>query len=189
MTDIAEDVKQRTREYLTTHGSRASAALVVRRVASACEALERFAAGVEAKDAARRTIPGEWCVQEIVDHVVETHRGILDELWCLLAGHRPAGPPIPAGIQSRAPLARPWPWLTRELGAAHRDILAAVRAVRPDAVIDARAPVVLVVNADTGDGRPLEWVEELDWKAYLMVLRLHATDHLHQAQRVAAAAA
>jgi hypothetical protein len=35
---------------------------------------------------------------------------------------------------------------------------------------------------------PYEWIEDLDWKAYAIVLRLHAVDHLNQAKKVLAAA-
>jgi hypothetical protein len=53
-----------------------------------------------------------------------------------------------------------------------------------DLATAARAPLVMVVNVKdaTGAMRPLEWVEELDWKAYAIVWRLHAIDHLKQAR-------
>ena len=34
---------------------------------------------------------------------------------------------------------------------------------------------------------PLHWVEDLDWKAYAIVWRLHVIDHLKQAKKVLAA--
>ena len=42
----------------------------------------------------------------------------------------------------------------------------------------------MVVNVPAPDGtvRALHWVEDLDWKAYAIVWRLHAIDHLKQAQ-------
>ena len=48
----------------------------------------------------------------------------------------------------------------------------------------------MVVNVAGPDGRvrPLHWVEDLDWKAYAIVWRLHAIDHLKQLKKVLAAA-
>jgi hypothetical protein len=124
-----------------------------------------------------------------VDHLVETHRPGLDELWCLLAGRQPPGEPIPAGLQSKAPLLRPWPWLLEELRRVHGKILETLDAVPSDFTTDARAPLVMVVNVKDAEGRtaPLHWVEDLDWKAYAVVWRLHVVDHLNQARKVLAA--
>jgi hypothetical protein len=133
---------------------------------------------------------GEWTIQDIVDHVVETYRPGLDELWCLLAGRRPPGEPIPASLRSRAPLLRPWSWLRDELLRLHAEVLRTLGAVPADFTTDARAPVVMVVNItdEYGATRPLHWIEDLDWKAYAIVSwRLHAIDHLKQAKRVLAA--
>jgi len=55
---------------------------------------------------------------------------------------------------------------------------------------DARAPVVMVINVKEADGReaPLHWIEELDWKAYAVIFRLHELDHLTQAKKTLKAA-
>ena len=62
-------------------------------------------------------------------------------------------------------------------------------AAPPDFVTDARAPIVMVVNVTDERGQvvPLDWVEELDWKAYAITWRLHVIDHLKQAKKVHAA--
>src|SRR5207249_2428038 len=147
-------------------------------------------ARLAAARAARATLPGEWTIQEIVDHLVETYRPGLDELWCLLAGRRPPGEPIPASLQSKAPLLRPWPWLLDELARMHAEVQRTLAAVPPDFRTAATAPLVMVVNVkDTrGTTTPLAWVEDLDWKSYAIVSwRLHAIDHLNQARKVLAA--
>ena len=43
----------------------------------------------------------------------------------------------------------------------------------------------MVINARDPDGqmRPLHWIEELDWKAYAIVFRLHVLDHLTQVKK------
>src|SRR5438046_10009958 len=182
---------EKAREYFRTKSARASVAEVRERIAEPLRAVEEFLAPLSAAQAARASIPGEWTIREIVDHLVETYRPGLDELWCLLAGRRPPGEPIPASLQSRAPLLRPWSWLLGELRGLHGEVLRTLGAVAADYTTDARAPLVMVVNVKDARGatRPLTWVEELDWKAYAIVSwRLHAIDHLHQARKVLAAA-
>ncbi len=185
---MIEEAKAKAREYLRARGTLQPAAVIRARVADAFEAFDRLVARLRSATVARRAIPGEWTVQEIVDHLVETHRPGLDELRCLLAGQRPPGGPIPASLQSKAPLLRPWQGLLDELRRVHGGILAALESVPADFTTDATAPLVMVVNIADAQGRvtPLEWVEELDWKAYAITWRLHAIDHLKQAQKVLA---
>jgi hypothetical protein len=182
--------RQKARDYLNTRGTLAPAAEIRRRVAAAFETLESCLESVPAELAAHRALPGEWTVLEVVDHLLESARPGLDELRCLLAGRRPAGGPIPAALTSKDPASRPWPWLTRELARVHRDILETLDAVAPDFATDARAPLVMVTNARDAAGAvvPLHWVEDLDWKAYAIVFRLHAIDHLNQIKKTLAAA-
>ena len=186
---VVDEATAKAREYFRTRGTLASAASLHERVADAFGALDAFLEPLSAATAARVGIPGEWTIQEIVDHLIETHRPGLDELWCLFAGRRPPGEPIPAGLQSKAPLHRPWPWLRAELDRVHGEILRALAAASPDVATEARAPIVMVVNVTDDEGRvvPLHWVEDLDWKAYAIVWRLHVIDHLKQARKVHAA--
>ena len=184
-----DQARARAREYFATNGTHAPAAQIHERVAAAFTALDAALTGVSAAQAARRPIPGEWSAQEIVDHLLETHRPGVDELRCVLAGQRPPGEPIPAALQSKAPLLRPWSWLLDEMRRVHTLILDLLAAVPPDAPTEARAPIVMVVNVPAPDGaaRALHWIEDLDWKAYAIVWRLHAIDHLKQLKKVLAA--
>ena len=185
MTTTAADEQAKARAYLQARGTEAAAPDIARQVAAAFAALDAAVASVPAERARLRPIEGEWSVQEVVDHLVETHRPGLEELRALLAGRRPAGPPIPAGLQSQAPLLRSWPSLLDEMRRVHGDIVRALEMAPADLATDVRAPVVLVVNRKGAP--PLQWVEELDWKAYAIVWRLHAVDHLNQARKVLAA--
>jgi hypothetical protein len=186
-----EQARARAREYFATNGTQASAAQVHERVSAAFASLDAALGGVSAAEAARRTIAGEWSAQEIVDHLLETHRPGVDELRCLLAGQRPPGEAIPAALQSKAPLLRPWPWLLDELRRVHGTILELLAGAPADTPTTARGPIVMVVNVPGPDGTvtPLHWVEDLDWKAYAIVWRLHAIDHLKQLKKVLAAGA
>lgn len=187
--DVVVQAKARAREYFQTKGTLVPAAVIHERVADAFGALDSFLAPISAATAARVGVPGQWTIHQIVDHLVETHRPGLDELWCLLAGRRPPGEPIPAGLQSKSPLDRPWPWLRAELDRTHAEILGTLAKVEHGFTTDARAPIVMVVNVTDEDGTvvPLHWVEDLDWKAYAITWRLHVIDHLKQATKVHAA--
>jgi hypothetical protein len=187
--NVVAQAKAKAREYFKTRGTLLPATMIHERVADAFGALDSFLAPISAATAARVGISGEWTIQEIVDHLVETHRAGLDELWCLLAGRRPPGEAIPAALQSKSPLDRPWPWLRAELDRVHAEILRALARVEPGFATDARAPIVMVVNVTDEDGRiaPVHWVEDLDWKAYAITWRLHVIDHLKQAKKVHAA--
>ncbi len=187
--DVIAQAKARARDYFATRGTALPVSAIRERIADAFGALDSFLRPISPEAAARAAIPGEWSIQEIVDHLVETHRPGLDELWCLLAGRRPPGEAIPASLTSKAPLQRPWPWLREELARVHGEILKTLAAAPADFTTDARAPIVMVVNVPATDGRlvPLHWVEDLDWKAYAIVWRLHVIDHLKQAKKVQAA--
>jgi hypothetical protein len=179
----------RARAYFESK-STLTPAQVREQIVGAFDALDVVLAGVPPDRATARPLPGEWSIGEIVDHLVETYRPGVDELRCVLAGQRPPGAPIPAGLQSKAPRLRPWAWLLDELRRVHRDVVDLIAAVPADFRTDARVPIVMVVNVTGGDGltRPLHWVEELDWKAYAMASwRLHAIDHMKQARTVLAA--
>lgn len=183
------EAQERARAYFRSKAG-LSPAVVRQQITAAFDALDGVLCTVATGRAPLSPVAGEWSVQEIVDHLLETYRPGLDELRCLLAGRRPPGGPIPASLQSKAPLLRPWPWLLDELRRVHRQVAELIGSVPDDFATDARAPIVMVVNVEGpgGDVRPLHWVEDLDWKAYAMVSwRLHPIDHLNQTRKVLAA--
>jgi hypothetical protein len=175
-------------EYLRDRGTRLPAARIAERVGAAFQALDAALVPVTDEEARRRTLPGEWTVQEVVDHLVETHRASLDELRDLLADRRPSGGPIPASLQSPEPMAHRFQDLVEELRGLHVRILE-VLGRAADRLTDARARVVMVIDVREQDGteRPLSWVEEVDWKAYAIIFRLHEVDHLNQIKKILAA--
>jgi hypothetical protein len=175
-------------EYLRERGTLLSASRIAERVGAAFQALDGVLAEISDEEARRRSPQGEWTVQDVVDHLVETHRASLDELRDLLAGRRPPGGPIPAGLQSSEPMTHRFQDLVEELRGLHLRILEVLHRA-PDQLTDARAPVVMVINVRDPDGteRPLHWIEEVDWKAYAIIFRLHEVDHLNQVKKILAA--
>ncbi len=183
MTLRPEQVK--AREYLHRKGTLLPASQIHERVAAAFAAMESLVDGVTETEARTRAIPGEWSVQDIVDHLVATNRPSLGELRDLLENRRPVDGPIPVSLQSADPMTRDYGALAADLKAGHARILSVLSAA-PDRTTDARAAVVMVINVQEQDGRevPLHWIEELDWKAYAIIFRLHELDHLNQAKKV-----
>jgi len=175
----------KAKEYMHQKGTLLPAAQVHERVGAAFAAMETLLDGVGEAEARARALPGEWTVQEVVDHLVETHRPSLDELRDLLEDRRPAGGPVPASLQSADPMGRRYGDLVSDLKAVHAAILRVLSGA-PDRMTAARAPLVMVINAKEPDGRqaPLHWIEELDWKAYAVTaFRLHELDHLNQIKK------
>ena len=175
----------KAKEYMHQKGTLLPAARVHERVGAAFAAMETLLDGVGEAEARARALPGEWTVQEVVDHLVETHRPSLDELRDLLESRRPAGGPVPASLQSADPMGRRYGDLVGDLKAVHAAILRVLSGA-PDRLTEARAPLVMVINAKEADGgeAPLHWIEELDWKAYAVTaFRLHELDHLNQIKK------
>lgn len=164
-------------EYLRRKGTEAPVADVRSKVADAFRELDELVAGIPEEVVRTRPRPGRWCVQEVVDHLIESHRPAGDELAGLLQGRAPAGDPIPAHLQSPDAMEKDWPALVREMSAVHRRFAALVAGAAEDTPLNAKAPLVMVI-----DGR--EWIEDLDWKAYAMAFRAHALGHANQIRKV-----
>jgi hypothetical protein len=183
MTMPPEQVKAKA--YLLEKGTQAPVASIRERVAEAFAAMETLLEGVTAARARRVPGGGEWSVQEILDHLVETHPRALEELRALLANRHSPVSPIPAGLQSAAPMAREWDDLRAALRRVHAEVLD-VLAGAPDRPTEAHAPVIMVINIRDAAGRvtPLHWNEACDWKACAVIFRLHELDHLSQTRRI-----
>jgi hypothetical protein len=175
----------RAKAYLLEKGTQAPLAQIRERVADAFAAMDALIEGVTAAQAFHSPGGGEWSVQEILDHLVETHPLALQEMRALLENRHSPVSPIPAGLQSAAPMARRWDELRAALRDIHRQVLDVLDAA-PDRPTEVRAPIIMVINARDAGGavKPLSWIEECDWKACAVIFRLHELDHLGQARKV-----
>src|SRR5262245_50857679 len=175
-------------DYLRRKGTEAP----VSRLASGLRStFQKFEQTIERVPEALRTRRPEntaWSVHEIVDHLVESDRPAVLELRQLCAGISPGGGPIPARLQSARPFDRPWEALVSELKNIHATILQLVLDAGDVAPVSARALSVMVLKVQ-GPGAPevLEWVEALDWKAYVQALRIHTHEHCAQVERTVSA--
>ena len=158
MTTPPEQVKARA--YLKERGTDAPIAEIRERVADAFATMDALLESVDAARAARRPGDRDWSVQEVVDHLVETHPRALEEMRALIDDRHSPVSPIPAGLQSAHPMARPWDGLRATLHRLHREVLAGGRGVEHVGLrnVDARLRQVygdehgLVVETAVGAG-------------------------------------
>jgi hypothetical protein len=182
MTIPPEQVKARA--YLKERGTDAPIAEIRERVADAFAAMDALLESVDVARAALRPGDRDWSVHEVVDHLVETHPRALEEMRALMDDRHSPVSPIPAGLQSAHPMARPWDDLRATLFRLHREVLETLAAA-PDRPTQARAPIIMVINVRQTDGRvtPLHWTELCDWKACAVIFRLHEMEHLSQIRK------
>jgi hypothetical protein len=175
----------RALDYLRAKGTEASVAELREHLAATFRKIEALLDAIPPELRAAVPAPGRWSVHEVVDHLVESHRLAVEQLRFLVAGRRPPSAAVPANLQSPAPLERPWDDLVAELRSIHRAFLDVVSEATHAAPLDVKAPVVMVVKAAAADGGtvPLEWEEELDWKAFVQAFRGHTAEHRAQIER------
>lgn len=183
-SDLFPEQKQ-AMEYLRRKGTEAPVAEIRSKVEETFRELDALLAGVPEHVVRVWPRPGRWCVQEVVDHLVESHRPVAGELAALLRGEVPHGGPIPASLQSPDAMEKDWRELVRELAAVHAEMASLVRTAPEDTSLEVRAPVAMVikVRGEDGEVRPVQWQEELDWKAYAMAFRAHALEHIAQIRK------
>lgn len=165
-----------TLDYLRRKGTEAPLERLREHVATTFRDIEALLGSVPPGLRALRPVPSRWSVQEIVDHLVESHRPAVEQLSEMVAGRRPTTGAIPAHLQSAAPLDRPWEDLVRDLQGIHRSLLDLLEEASDETSLDVTAPVVMVVQS-------IEWEQELDWKAYVQAYRGHTAQHRAQIVR------
>lgn len=163
-------------DYLRRRGTEASVERLREHVASAFRDIENLLDSVPPGLRALRPAPSRWSVQEIVDHLVESHRPAVEQLHEMVSGRRPETGAIPAHLQSAAPLDHPWEDLLGDLHRVHRDLLDLLDKASDEISRDVTAPVLMVIQS-------IEWVHELDWKAYVQAYRGHTAQHRAQIVR------
>lgn len=174
--------QQRALDYLRRKGTEAPVERLREHVAGTFAELEALLDGVPPALRTSRPGPGRWSVQEVVDHLVESHRPALAQLRSLVAGERPAGGPVPASLQSAAPHAHPWEDLVAELREVHRGFREVLADAGEDVSLEVTGPIVMVVKVADGAGAvtPVSSEHELDWKAFAQVFRVHTVQHRDQ---------
>lgn len=183
-TDLAPE-QTRALAYLHRAGTDAPVSNIRRKLAETFRELDALVAEIPEDLVRVQPGPGRWCVQEIVDHLIVSHRWAGNELASLLAGEVPKDGPIPASLQSPGVLDMDWLALARELSEVHGRLASLAADASDETSLAVRAPIVMVVKVQGEDGevRPVQWREELDWKAYVMAFRAHVLEHIAQIRR------
>lgn len=161
-----QDEQQKLQGYLKSQGAKLSAEQIRDRIQ---EAAEEFLAAVEnvAEPVARRRppAPGEWCLAEILDHLVTTQERLTAIIAGLVSGQKPATPMEIGATSGIAAL--PWSELLARLRRSQASLSALLSANRHEPNVDLRV--------DEG------YFGEINWKGYALILRLHYKDHAAQA--------
>lgn len=178
------EIQKRALAYLDRNGTRLPLPELREKLSAAFEALESLLATTGQEEARQKPAPEKWCVQEVVDHLIESHRPAIPQVRGALAGADP-GAVIPAHLQSAQPLAASFREKVAELEAVHRGLDALFDGAPEDPAAARRIPIAMVLK--DAEGRLVEWTEELDYKAYLQGLRVHTLEHLAQIERTLAA--
>jgi hypothetical protein len=162
-------------EYLRRKGTEAPVPQLYGHVAKTFQDFEAFLDTVPPTLRAAKPSPQAWSAHEVVDHLVVSHRPAVEQLRDLVAGKRPATPPIAASLQSENPFQRSWDGLVADLQEIHRSYLAVIEGASEAPTVT--TPVVMVIKID---GVPVTWEAELDWKAYAQAFRVHTVEHKAQ---------
>ena len=183
MTPLPRPEQVRALAYLKRKGTQAPIELLRRRIADAFADLETMIASVPPPLRRRSPAPGRWSAQEVVDHLIESHRPAITQLESLLNGLTPETGAVPASLQSTHPLARDWDELVEELKRIHASLISLLEKASDSCSLEIRVPVTMVMKADEPGGPSVQWEEQLDWKAFAQTLRVHSIEHRSQIER------
>ena len=177
-------------DYLRSRSTALDMKGIRERVRAAADELERVVAAVSSEEARLRPIPNQWTIAEVVDHIAQTQIRAAEELRHLFRGRRPPGPPVYEALRSGAAAWAPWPELVEGLRSANRELLDLLGSSPESEASDkARVRTILVVTRTLPDGKvgPQIFVEELNWREYAILQRLHLRDHRTQVKKIHAA--
>ncbi len=178
------DEQRRALDYLARKGTNAPVETLRAQLRGAFAQIEtRF----DEVSVARRGVapgPGKWSAHQILDHLVLSHGPAVPQFASVLQGVTPGGVAIPANLQSADADRAPWDALRTRLGEIHAEFLSLIDGASDDVPLDAKAVVEIVVKVDS---RPLHWLEDLDWKAFIQGVRVHTLEHLAQLERTVGA--
>jgi hypothetical protein len=176
-------------EYLNARAKELSAIQIRERIRAAAQELENVIASVDPSQARLRPIEGKWTIAEVVDHIAQTSVRAAEELRNLLAGRRPPLPPVYEALRSGAAEWAPWPELVEGLHDANRSLVELLESAQDRS--EEGAPTVKTIMVATcaranGTTGPQIWVQELPWKEYALLHRLHLLDHRTQIKKLRA---
>lgn len=165
-----DEEQQRIRSYLQAQAAKLSVPELVAKVRADQEQVRVAALAVPPARFAMRPADGAWSANEVLAHVVESGAAVAAAIRAVLDGGRP-----PERLADRVQTARRSTALVwwQRLVADREALFARVLRADPDARLDVR------------------WQHPffggLNWREWLLFLRLHDLDHARQLQAIAAA--
>ena len=177
-------------DYLRSRAVSLDPAGIRERIRAAAHELENAVAPVTETQARLRPIATKWTIAEVVDHIAQTQARGAEELRHLLAGRRPPAPPVYEALRSGAAAWAPWPELIDGLHAANNELLSVLATAsdeRRNSAPTVRTILVVTRNLPDGGTGPQIFVDELGWKEYAILQRLHLLDHRTQIKKLRAA--
>lgn len=179
-------------DYLKARSAELTAAQICEKVRNAAKELEQNVSAVASELVRLRPIPGKWTIAEVVDHISQTQIRGAEELRHLLAGRRPPLPPVYEALRSGAGEWAPWEMLVQDLHQANQSMVDVLQT-GTDAPSSSTSPTVRTVmvalcKQDDGTTKSQIWFQELQWKEYALIQRLHLLDHRTQIKKLVAAA-
>jgi hypothetical protein len=185
MTPLLRPEKVRALAYLKRKGTDAPIELLRQRITEAFADFEKMIASVPPSLRLRSPGPDRWSAQEVVDHLIESHRPAVAQLESLLKGLTPETGAVPASLQSADPLSRNWDELVAELKQIHASLISLLEGASDSCSLEVRVPVTMVMKADDQPEpqASVQWEERLDWKAFAQTLRVHTIEHRSQIER------
>ncbi len=170
MAELSEE-QLRIRSYLQAQAAKLSVADLMGKVRADSEQLAAAALAASAVDANTRPAPGGWSVNEVLEHLRETSRRVnAGMLSAARGGAQPSGlaDALSAATESRSPAA----WV---------DVIRAEREV----AFARLAPLNGDENLEIRWSHP--FFGDLNWREWLLFLRLHDLDHANQVREIAIA--
>jgi hypothetical protein len=177
-------------EYLRGRAAALGRDEIRSRVRAATRELDAALASVTEDEARAHPIAEEWSIAQVVDHVAQTQIRAAAELRDLLEGRRPPAPPVYEALTSGAVAWLRWPEMLEDLRSANAALDGELARPEPaGAAADVTVRTVLLANRAMPDGRiePETFIDELGWKPYALVQRLHLLDHRTQVRKLRAA--
>lgn len=171
MTSPRDEEFARIRGYLQAQAAKLSIPELADKVRSDMEQLRQAIEAVPAGRFATAPADGEWSANEVLAHLTETTREVIRAINSVVEdGTQP--PPIPDQIRGTDEVRSGEQWW-QELVGDREAFLARVRQAKGDEHLDV-----------TWDHRMFG---PLNWREWLLFLRLHDLDHARQLQDIAAA--
>ena len=170
----------RAMEYLARKGTQAPAETLRSQLQKAFSGIEELFDSVAVDERAMPPAPGRWSPHEILDHLVLSHGPAVPQFSSLLSGVTPEGVAIPADLHRSDDERGSWEDLRAQLGSIHKEFRELMALAADDVSLEPTAAVEIVVKID---GKPLHWLEQLDWKAFIQAIRVHTLEHHDQLKR------